>query len=103
MTGMEQESTLQGRTIQLPEELTIARSGEFYPQFAKLVEEGGDITLDGSAVTRIDTAFIQLLYQVQQALVETGHRLRWLKTSEAITRSVELLGMNEQLIPADAG
>jgi len=103
MTETEQQPTLQERTIELSEELTIARSGEFYPQFVKLVEEGGDITLNGSAVTRIDTAFIQLLYQVQQALAETGHRLRWLEPSEAITRSVKLLGMNEQLILADAG
>lgn len=102
MTKLDKEASLQEEAIQLPGELTIARSGEFYQRFTELMEQGRDIALDASEVDRIDTAFIQLLYQVQRALAETSHRLKWINTSEALVRSVELLGMDEQLSLADA-
>jgi anti-anti-sigma regulatory factor len=103
MTQLDQEASLQADAVRLPGELTIAQSGEFYQRFAELVEQGRDIVLDGSDVSRIDASFIQLLYQVQRALAETSHSLKWVNTSEAITRSVKLLGMDEQLALADAG
>lgn len=89
-------------TVAFPAELTIAQTAEFYPQFAQLIEKGGDIILDGAAVTRIDAAFIQLLYQVQRTLAETSHRLQWVNPSEAVSRSVELLGMSEHLVLTEA-
>ena len=83
--------------LQLPEELTIAQTAEFHQQFLSRVEQGGDITVDGAAVTRIDAAFIQLLYMVQHSLADAGCRLLWKASSPAIANSVELLGMSEQL------
>lgn len=83
--------------VVFPEELTIANAGEFYQQFMSRLEQGGDIAVDGGAVTRIDTAFIQLLYMVQHSLAETGSRMLWKTCSPAIVSSVELLGMREHL------
>lgn len=103
MTQSEHEVGALEEAVQLPAELTIAQSGEFYQQFEALIEQGNDIVLDCAAVTRIDTAFIQLLYQVQRALAETSHRLQWVNASEAVSRSVELLGMSKQLNLAEAG
>lgn len=104
MTQPEHEAGSREAVVQLPEELTIAQSGEFYRRFTATLDRGGDITLDGAAVTRIDAAFIQLLYQVHRELSEARHSLQWLAVSPAIRRSVELLGMSEQLaLPEDAG
>jgi anti-anti-sigma regulatory factor len=102
MTQTEHEVDTAVEAIQLPEELTIAQSNEFHHRFKELIEKGTDIVLDGAAVTRIDTAFIQLLYQVQRTLAEAGNRLQWANTSEAICRSVELLGMSEHLALTEA-
>ena len=87
----------QGDVIPLPEESTIARSAEFYARLSACIDQGADIVLNGGAVTRIDTAFIQLLYQVQGALAAAGRRLHWTAASAAIRRSAELLGMHEEL------
>ncbi len=100
MTQTEHEDS--DKVVQLPAELTIAQSGEFYLKFESLIEQGIDITLDGGAVTRIDAAFIQLLFQVQRTLEEAGHELKWVNPSDAVSRSVELLGMREQLNLAEA-
>ncbi|MFQ5645058.1 MAG: STAS domain-containing protein [Thiogranum sp.] len=97
-----QEPGPQGNVLRFPEELTIARCGEFHQKFVSRIEQGGDIALDGSAVTRIDTAFIQLLYLVQRTLAEAGCSLQWKASSPAISGSVRLLGMNRQLaLPGD--
>ncbi|VAW80360.1 hypothetical protein MNBD_GAMMA15-1402 [hydrothermal vent metagenome] len=103
MTQSEHENGTHEDAVQLPAELTIAQSGEFYQKFETLIEQGKNITLDAGVVTRIDTAFIQLLFQVQRTLAETSHGLQWVNTSETIRRSVELLGMSEQLNLAEAG
>ena len=97
MTQSEHGADASDSVIAFPAELTIAQTAEFYPQFAQRIDKGGDIILDGEAVTRIDTAFIQLLYQVQRTLGQSSHRLQWVNPSEAVARSVELLGMSEYL------
>ncbi len=102
MTQSEHEASTSDGAVEFPAELTIAQTAEFYPQFAHLIDKGGDIVLDSSAVTRIDTAFIQLLYQVQRTLAETSHCLQWVNPSEAVSRSVELLGMSEHLALTEA-
>lgn len=87
--------------LQLQEELTIADCDDYYQQLVSRIEQGGDIILDGSAVTRIDTAFIQLLYLVQRTLMETDSSLQWQAISPAIDNSVRLLGLSEQLALVD--
>ncbi len=83
--------------LSLQEELTISCCGEYHQQFISRIAQGGNVILDGSAVTRIDTSFIQLLYLVQRTLMETGCHLEWQASSSAIDNSVRLLGMSEQL------
>lgn len=97
MTEAGQNNDSQRDVLQFPEELTIARTAEFYQQFMSRIEQGGDIAVDGAAVTRIDAAFIQLLYLVQRSLEDAGSRLLWKASSPAIVSSVKLLGMSEQL------
>ncbi|GEM_PF-1026283 len=102
MIQPENAADMKDDVMVLKAELTIAQTAEFYPQFAQRIDKGGDIVLDGKAVTRIDTAFIQLLYQVQRTLAQTSHRLQWVNPSEAVSRSVELLGMSEHLALTEA-
>ena len=97
MTEAGQNNDSNCDVLELPEELTIARVTEFYRQFMSRVKQGGDIAVDGAAVTRIDAAFIQLLYLVQRSLADAGSRLLWKASSPAITSSVELLGMSDRL------
>lgn len=101
MTQLECDVDSRATVVQLPEELTIAESGEFYQRFSALVDLGEDISLDGAAVTRIDTAFIQLLYQFQHALTVAKHELHWRAVSPAIRHAVKLLGMSQQLALPD--
>lgn len=97
MSVMEQDESLDGQALRLSEESTIAVSGELYQQLAARLERGGDITLDAGSVRRVDAAVIQLLYQVQRVLTETGSCLKWTAVSPAFSESVSLLGLSGHL------
>ena len=97
MTDERQENQEETGTLVLPEQLTIALAGDFKQQLASRVQRGGDITVDASQVTRIDTAFIQLLFSIQCALSAHGGQLRWDAISPEFGRSVELVGLRAAL------
>lgn len=103
MSESEQPSEASGQRVALQDELTIACSAEYYQQFLACLERGGDINIDASAVSRVDAAFVQLLYLVQRELAEGGRTLRWEAVSPAFTESVGLLGLSEPLaLPVQA-
>lgn len=101
MTEQGQENPAQEDSFLFPEELTIAQSGDYFRLFAARMESGGDIEIDASAVTRIDAAFIQLLFAVQRTLADAGCSLQWAAVSPAVHQSVELLGMRTHLALPD--
>jgi len=101
MADAEQGADAQESVIVLPEQLTIAQSGEYYQLLMNRIEEGGDVELDAGSVSRIDASCVQLFFAVQQALAASGHTLRWNAISQCCRESVALLGMTEQLaVPA---
>jgi len=101
MADAEQGADAHESVIVLPEELTIAQSGEYYQLLMNRIEEGGDVELDADPVSRIDASCIQLFFAVQQALAANGYTLRWNAMSHSCREAVALLGMTEQLaVPA---
>lgn len=80
--------------FQLPESLEISRIGELTQQLSGLDGSSGGVVLDGSLVTRIDTAAMQLLLAFWRKHAESGGKIRWHAPSEALRRAACLLGMD---------
>ncbi|HHJ13775.1 MAG TPA: STAS domain-containing protein [Gammaproteobacteria bacterium] len=92
-----EQDTEAAATICLPAEANISICSEYLQRFHTAFEAGGDIRLDAGAVDRIDAAFLQLLYNVQRALADTGRHLEWTAQSTAVDRAARLLGMRDRL------
>lgn len=57
--------------------------------------------LDGAAVSRVDTAALQLLAAFRRELAAQGRTLRWLGVSDALREAAGLLGLAQTLdLPA---
>jgi anti-anti-sigma regulatory factor len=67
--------------FKLPAELTISEVSDYKLQFIEYIDEHENIILDGSEVTRIDTAGIQLLLS---ALVYVSAQKKILYLGKAI-------------------
>lgn len=87
----------QADTLNLPDELTIAEVGDYHQRLLAMLAEDAGVALDAGAVTRVDTAWLQLLVVIQRALLEAGGGIQWAAVSEAFSESAVLLGLSEQL------
>jgi len=71
----------------------IAHAEELRAQFAAMVEMGGEIVLDLSAVESCDAAALQLLCSLRRTAAERGLRLRLVDSSPAIVETAQALGL----------
>lgn len=84
-------------SVKCADTLTIALVQEYYQKLDKALTEERTVTLDASAVERIDAAMLQLFCAFRFAAQEKGLELRWKDASEAIIASATLLDMHESL------
>ena len=70
-------------TFKLPEALTIAQMALFKSELLTLVEQDGDVSLDASALQRVDAAGLQWLLVLKRALQAHDHELHWKNVSDA--------------------
>ena len=87
-------------TRQLAGELTVYTVGEYVSQIAGWTQGGGDIAVDLSEVTEIDTAGVQLLAFLRREAERTGTAVALAPVSDAVDEALATLGLEALLSPA---
>lgn len=95
------QSDAQITAMCLPSEMTIQTVAEQLQRMTALLENGEKIVLDAGAVSRVDTASLQLIYVVQKTLTDSGRSIRWQAVSSAFRDSAALTGLTEALALPD--
>ena len=80
--------------IQCGEQVTIAQCADMYAQLLEAMAEGQAVNIDISAVERIDTAALQLLYAFQRDAKAQGLVTLWSDASKVFCDAVDILGMD---------
>ncbi|WP_018691363.1 STAS domain-containing protein [Algicola sagamiensis] len=83
--------------LELPEKLIIQEIEDIYQSLLEAQESTDELCLDGHAVTKADTAAIQLLCSLKQHLESQNKTLKWQAPSEMLIESATLLGMSDYL------
>ena len=85
-------------------ECTIADASSLKTGLAKLLDESGPVTLDISAVRRIDTAGLQVIATFVRERESHGREVQWRGNAPALSTAAKLLGLSSLLkLPAAAG
>jgi phospholipid transport system transporter-binding protein len=118
--GAATRTTRRGRTAQTPgadtehktgsgafavaAECTVADAGALKSGLAKLLDDSGVVTLDVSAVQRIDTAGLQVITTFVRERASQGRQVEWRGTTPALVAAAKLLGLSSFLkLPTPAG
>jgi len=92
---MEITQSEQVRELRLEEILDISSAQTLYADIKRLMNGDGELIIDGSAVSKIDTASMQVLIAAF-AHAEVNERVIALRSpSEILTKSATLLGVGE--------
>jgi phospholipid transport system transporter-binding protein len=78
-------------------ECTVADAGLLKIQLAKLLDESGIVTLDISAVQRIDTAGLQVIAAFVRERESRGRLVQWHGHAPALSNAARLLGLSDVL------
>lgn len=85
-------------SMRLPENLTIMDVADWYPQFVAAASESSTtLTLDASALTRLDSAGVQLLLALAKSLSLQGEHIQWSEVSDTLLSVARSLGATEPL------
>ena len=96
-----------GTTIELPGDLGIAEAADLHAHLARELvgnEDGTTITLDASAVRRVDTAGLQLVLAFGQECDARSIALEWKDVPAVMTEAARRIGLAQslRLDPIDA-
>ncbi len=78
-------------------ECTVADAGSLKSELAKLLEEPQTVTLDISAVQRIDTAGLQVIATFVRERESLGRQVHWRGEAAALANAARLLGLDALL------
>jgi ABC-type transporter Mla MlaB component len=78
-------------------ECTVADASTLKSGLAKLLDDSGVVTLDVSAVQRIDTAGLQVIATFVRERESLGRQVEWRGTAPALTAAAKLLGLSSFL------
>jgi len=85
-------------------ECTVADAGSLKAGLAKLLDDSGVVTLDVSAVQRIDTAGLQVITTFVRERESHGRQVEWRGTAPALAAAAKLLGLSAFLkLPTPPG
>ena len=84
--------------IKLPNELTITQVDEYRLEIQPIIDENSTITIDDSALARVDTIGVQFILAVITYILAQGKELKWESTSKALHESIHQLGINEAIL-----
>ena len=75
----------------------IAQAEALGAQLEEIFQSSAAITINGSAVMRVDTAVLQLFGSFFSAMEQAGVSVSWKDPSELLCRSAETLGLKALL------
>jgi ABC-type transporter Mla MlaB component len=78
-------------------ECTVADAGSLKTGLAKLLDAPGTVTLDISAVQRIDTAGLQVIATFVRERESQGRQVQWRGEAPAMSNAARLLGLDALL------
>jgi len=91
-------------TLTLGADCTVAEADALKSALASRVAETGAVTLDVSALQRIDTAGLQLLAAFVRDRRAAGRAVAWGGRASALETAAHLLGLHHMLeLPGEAG
>ena len=86
------------KVIKLDEKLDISKAENMLQVLKEAVEQGGSMSLDASAVNRIDTAGLQLLFSFKKTLEDQGSKMEITHPSQEFVNSARLVGFDNVLV-----
>lgn len=93
-----------GGTFVVAAECTVADASSLKSGLAKLLDTTEAVTLDISAVQRIDSAGLQVIATFVRERESQGRQVRWRGDAPALTAAAQLLGLNALLnLPTAVG
>jgi ABC-type transporter Mla MlaB component len=84
-------------TLVLAAECLVAGASTLKQSLARLLDEPQPITLDITALQRIDTAGLQVLAAFVRERAGRGRAVQWRGTAPALTSAAQLLGLTSLL------
>jgi ABC-type transporter Mla MlaB component len=91
-------------SLTLTAECTVAEAESLKSELARLLEEPAAVTVDVSALQRIDTAALQLLAAFVRDRRTAGRAVEWRGRAAALDTAAGLLGLNDMLeLPGEVG
>lgn len=75
----------------------IAQAEALSNQLEGMFQKSATVTIDGSAVMRVDTAVLQLLGSFFSAMEQAGVAVSWRDPSDVLCQSANTLGLKELL------
>jgi anti-anti-sigma regulatory factor len=90
--------------LALDADLRIAAAPALRDALLAALAAGEAVELDGTAVTQVDTAVLQLLAAFSRDARAAGLSVRWTGASDSLQRGVAVLGLHALIdLPARAG
>ncbi|MDE2049706.1 MAG: STAS domain-containing protein [Gammaproteobacteria bacterium] len=91
-------------SLTLAAQCTVAEAESLKSELARRLDESGPVTLDVSALQRIDTAALQLLAAFVRDRRTAGRAVEWRGKAAALDTAAGLLGLNVTLeLPGEVG
>ena len=88
-------------TLALAAECTVSDAGSLKERLARLLEEPQAVTLDVTALQRIDTAGLQVITAFVRERAGHGRLVEWQGTAPVLATAAQLLGLTSLLrLPA---
>ena len=84
-------------TIELPAVININSINELKGLFDKALLKKCDVTMNGGAIKKADTASMQLICVFNEKLKSDGHTMSWSEVSDECQNVAEILGLKEIL------
>lgn len=86
-----------GGSLTLAAECTVAEAESLKAELVRRLDEAGPVTVDVSAVERIDTAGLQLLAAFVRDRRTAGRTVQWRGRAAALDSAAGLLGLHDML------
>ena len=84
-------------SLTLAAECTVAEAESLKSELARRLDEAGPVTVDVSALQRIDTAGLQLLAAFVRDRRTAGRVVEWRGSADALAGAAGLLGLTDML------
>ncbi|EPJ45681.1 MAG: hypothetical protein OFPI_36300 [Osedax symbiont Rs2] len=83
----------------LPNQLSIENVSEYKDTLIEHLETSSSVvTVDGSELSRVDTAGVQLLVIFVRQVIANDKQVKWQSCSDVLQATAEQLGLKQQLL-----